>query len=253
MDFELFKQIIDATPFITQVHTQGYGEPLLHPQIADMVAYARKKGKRVIFYTNGSRLTPDLSLKLLQAGLSQIRFSVDAIDAEEYERQRPPLKFKRVHDNIVHFQEMRDALGHNTSTNVRMIRGGDMEKKLAFWRERVDSVGVSDIYYVPTPDDLIPEWRTGKPIICTMPDEQIPIDWRGDISFCCMSMYGTGIVGNVKDLGEITADNIIEIFNSGKMQEIRESLPKGRYLARCEWCIKDVGWAQVQELFDGEG
>jgi MoaA/NifB/PqqE/SkfB family radical SAM enzyme len=249
MDFELFKKIIDATPFITQVHTQGYGEPLLHPQIVEMVKYARKKGKRVIFYTNGSPLTPELAVGLLEAGLSQIRFSIDAMESEEYEKQRPPLKFDEVLKNIIMFQAVRDAGGYKTSTMVRMIKGGDVEAKVAFWEKKVDSVVLSTIYYVPTPEELEPPMRKGNPITCLYPDEQIAIDWRGDISYCCMSMYGTGIVANVADLGEITKENIIELFNSGKMKKIRDGLPRGEYPARCEWCIKDVMWGKVQPLF----
>jgi len=249
MDFELFKQIIDATPFITQVHTQGYGEPLLHPRIADMVEYARKAGKRVIFYTNGSSLSNELAMDLLEAGLSQIRFSIDAIDAEEYEKQRPPLKFNRVLENIEMFQEYRDIGGYKTSTMVRMIKGGDIEAKRKFWEERVDSVAMSTIYYVPTQKDLQPPMREGEPIYCVTPYQQLAIDWRGDISYCCMSMYGTGIVSNVADLGEITEKNIIKLFNSGKMKAIRDGLLLGTYPARCEWCIKDVMWGKVQSLF----
>jgi organic radical activating enzyme len=250
MDFELFKEIIDATPFITQVHTQGYGEPLLHPRIADMVEYARKAGKRVIFYTNGAPLNNELAMQLLEADLSQIRFSVDAITADEYEKQRPPLKFERVLKNIEMFQDYRDIGGYKTSTMVRMIKGGDVEAKRAFWEKRVDSVAMSNIYYVPTPEDLEPPIRKGNPIYCTMPYEQIAIDWRGDISYCCMSMYGTGIVANVEDVdGTVTEENIIKLFNSGKMKDIRNGLLAGLYPARCEWCVKDVMWGKVQPLF----
>ena len=108
---------------------------------------------------------------------------------------------------------------------------------------------MSTIYYVPTPEELKPRMREGNPIHCVYPNEQLAIDWRGDISYCCMSMYGTGIVSNVADLGEITEENIIKLYNSGNMQQIREGLPKGRFPARCEWCVKDVMWGKMQPIF----
>jgi len=64
------------------------GEPLLHPQIADMVAYVteRQVADRVEIVTNGMLLTHELSDKLIDAGLKRLRISVDGLSSEDYMR-----------------------------------------------------------------------------------------------------------------------------------------------------------------------
>ncbi len=61
----------------------GAGEPLLHPDICDLVAYARKVGIDVSITTNGSLLTAQMSQKLLQH-LAWLRISLNAGSPENY-------------------------------------------------------------------------------------------------------------------------------------------------------------------------
>lgn len=92
MEFSLFQKVIDdiADSFgrIKQLLLVGRGEPLLHPQIADMVAYVteRQVADRVEIVTNGMLLTHELSDKLIDAGLKRLRISVDGLSSEDYMR-----------------------------------------------------------------------------------------------------------------------------------------------------------------------
>ncbi|RMD88221.1 MAG: radical SAM protein [Calditrichaeota bacterium] len=54
------------------------GEPLLHPQIAELVAYANRKAQ-VSITTNGFLLSDRLIEKLNKAGLSNMQISVDSL------------------------------------------------------------------------------------------------------------------------------------------------------------------------------
>ena len=51
-----------------------------------MIEYARKSGKfeTIDFTTNGTLLHPELNRKLIDAGLSRINISVEALDARGY-------------------------------------------------------------------------------------------------------------------------------------------------------------------------
>lgn len=54
------------------------GEPLIYPQIVELVQYISSQGWKPILNTNGQALTPELVTKLLGAGLVAFTFHVDS-------------------------------------------------------------------------------------------------------------------------------------------------------------------------------
>jgi len=83
MDFSLYRKVIDRLDGISEVTLTGWGEPLLHPKIVEMVKYAKEKGKWVSLTSNGSLLTENLAKQLTQAGLDSISISIDDIKAPQ--------------------------------------------------------------------------------------------------------------------------------------------------------------------------
>ena len=79
MELTLYKKVIDKLGPIKEVTLTGWGEPLMHSKIAEMIGYAKKKGKSVSLTSNGSLLTEKLALKLIDSGLDSISFSIDEI------------------------------------------------------------------------------------------------------------------------------------------------------------------------------
>ena len=101
IDPALFKKIIDeCAPYGAFVRCTGGGEPTMHPQLFEMVEYAKKVGARVWLNTNGTLLGPHTEKtkknleRLIDAGCDLIEFSVDAGDAKTYDQVRPPIKGK---------------------------------------------------------------------------------------------------------------------------------------------------------------
>jgi MoaA/NifB/PqqE/SkfB family radical SAM enzyme len=54
------------------------GEPLIHPQIIDLVAYIAEKGVKPVILSNGVALTPQLLSELKKAGLAGFTMHVDS-------------------------------------------------------------------------------------------------------------------------------------------------------------------------------
>lgn len=56
MNFDLFKKIIDECNFlgVEMISFSGEGEPLLHPQIGEMLDYVKRKKIRTAVFTNGT-------------------------------------------------------------------------------------------------------------------------------------------------------------------------------------------------------
>lgn len=242
MDLDLFKKIVDATPFITQIHTQGFGEPLIYPNFVEAIKYASDRGKRVVFYTNASVLTEEKAIEILEAGVGQVRFSVDSYYKEGFEKMRPPLKWDTVLDNIKRFMQLRDDGGYKTTTVVRITVTEDnkyeLEETVSFWKLIVDRVSWSPEIYIPTPDDLTPLYADGIGRECTDPNEHLIIDNVGGVSFCCQCMYGMHVIVNITDLPVIDEKSVIELYNGKRFNEIRESIRTGKNLpSRCKFCV----------------
>jgi len=77
MESRTFARIIEGVKDFSpppMVFFGGFGEPLSHPHIIDMVREARATGSRVELITNGTLLTPDRSKELIGAGLDMLWF-----------------------------------------------------------------------------------------------------------------------------------------------------------------------------------
>ena len=85
----------------------GFGEPLSHPKIVEMVTRAKALGAPVELVTNGTLLTPDLSRQLIEAEIDLLWVSIDGATPESYAGIRPGASLPQVLENVGNF---RDAL-----------------------------------------------------------------------------------------------------------------------------------------------
>lgn len=100
IDLDDFKDILSNFPRILRLNIQGMGEPLLNPELPDMIRYAKEKKNFVTLTTNGTLLNKDMAEKLVQSGIDRILISLDAPQKEIYERVRPGANFEAVIDNV---------------------------------------------------------------------------------------------------------------------------------------------------------
>ena len=85
----------EAEKMLTEIARAGFkimifsgGEPLLRPDILELVAYAAGLGLRPVFGTNGTLITPELAVKLKAAGTMGMGISLDSLDAAKHDRFR---------------------------------------------------------------------------------------------------------------------------------------------------------------------
>ena len=67
----------------TAVLTFSGGEPMMHPDLDELVAHARRRGMIVTLISNGYYLSPERIDKLNQAGLDHLQISVDNVEPDE--------------------------------------------------------------------------------------------------------------------------------------------------------------------------
>lgn len=64
------------------------GEPLMRPDIFELVAYARDKGLRCVMAPNGTLITPEVARKMAEAGISRCSISIDGPEAVSHDAFR---------------------------------------------------------------------------------------------------------------------------------------------------------------------
>ncbi len=100
---ELYERLaleFGGMPDLKCVQFGGYGEPLLHPDIARMVKHAHERGLRTELLTNGLLLSEDASEALCLSGLDAIILSLDGASPETYSRVRRGSDLPRVAENV---------------------------------------------------------------------------------------------------------------------------------------------------------
>jgi radical SAM protein with 4Fe4S-binding SPASM domain len=100
MPFENFVGILDQFPRLHELHLQGLGEPMMHPQFFDMVAYATARGVTVSTNSNLTLLSESRAERCITSGLSALHISFDGATAATYEDIRVGARFERVVENI---------------------------------------------------------------------------------------------------------------------------------------------------------
>jgi MoaA/NifB/PqqE/SkfB family radical SAM enzyme len=111
MSWPTFERIASAFERVKWVYLQGWGEPLLHRRLLDMIERAKAAGCRVGFTTNGTRLTRDTGARLLERGLDLLAVSIAGATAATHEQIRVGSDFARLIENVRRFIALRNERG----------------------------------------------------------------------------------------------------------------------------------------------
>ena len=106
MPWELFTSLIDQYPNIARVVLHGIGEPMLVKDIAQRVKYLKDRGIYVLFNTNGTLLNEKNGRALIDAGLDELRVSLDAAESDVYQMVRGKDFFDKIVENVGNFTKM---------------------------------------------------------------------------------------------------------------------------------------------------
>ncbi|MBN2139899.1 MAG: radical SAM protein [Desulfovibrionaceae bacterium] len=101
LTFDEFRRFMDTNPQFVEVKVQGVGEPLLNPDLFDMISYAISRDTWVRTTVNGSLLHKDENYKrLIDSGIGEVQTSFDGATKEVFERIRVGSDFERIVANL---------------------------------------------------------------------------------------------------------------------------------------------------------
>lgn len=140
---KIVKELKHHTNHVRRVTPQGYGEPILDKKLPSRIAQLKDAGIPEVFIsTNASLLNEERSRAILESGLDQVDFSVDAISKETYERIRKGINYDVVINNIQNFIIMRDRIKAKTKIRFRYViqyeNDHEYDEFCLFWKKRID-------------------------------------------------------------------------------------------------------------------
>jgi MoaA/NifB/PqqE/SkfB family radical SAM enzyme len=111
LSFKQMKAIVDQAPNLKQVVLHGIGEPLINKELPKMIRYLKDRGVYVLFNSNATMLYSHIQQQLISSGLDEYRISLDAADAETFEKVRGLPRFDLIIKNTREFVALKREMG----------------------------------------------------------------------------------------------------------------------------------------------
>jgi len=241
MDLEKCKASIDEVKELgcKQVLLQGFGEPLIDKRLEDKIEHAKSRGLRTFITTNGSLLTRDRSIRLIDAGLDEIRVSYYGMRKESYETVMVGLNFEVTMQNLMDFLDVRNSRGLKSprfELNWLTLpeNEGDVDAFREFWEPKADGIEIWKPHNFGDGRDYRKLYdEAGAKNTCGRPESgPLQIEWNGEVIPCCYD-YNNQIV-----LGNAFEKPVLEILNGEKYRLLRLSHKEGNFkmFPYCDRC-----------------
>lgn len=111
MPLEDFKKILPYLKDVETVVLEGWGESLLHKDLAECVRLVKKEGSQVGFVTSGMGLSKDRVSELVEAGIDFVGFSISGTTPETHDAIRVNSRLPEVLAAIRLFQDEKKHRG----------------------------------------------------------------------------------------------------------------------------------------------
>ena len=248
LNLNLYKKCVDdMCAFPEKIRTLrfvGMGEPLLHKDLPQMIAYTKKKqiANRVELITNASLLTKEMSDALIEAGLDRMVVSIQGTTPESYEQVS---HIKLDYDAFV--EGLRYFYQHKTTTHVYIkvvdVALKDEEDKQRFldiFGDVCDSIGIEtaiplypDVEYneVLAQQNQLTQYGTKvlNTEVCPQPFYLMQINPDGKVVGChSISPY--------PDIfGDCNIEHVCDIWNGTLFNEFRRKMLDGKEQV-CDCC-----------------
>ncbi|KAB2953626.1 radical SAM protein [Heliorestis acidaminivorans] len=230
MDMDLYRKIIDeATEIgVYSIKLNWLGEPLIHPELVNMVKYAKDKGIiDVMLNTNAVLLSEKIAKDLIEAGLDKIFFSFDSPYKEKYEEIRVGADYESTLENIKRFVEIRNKMGKTSPlTRVSMVLMKDNQDEyegyVNLFKDIVDVVAYVE-YRTPVGESIVEDDKIID-FSCSQLWQRMFVSADGDVIVCCVDSEKEYVVGNLHK------DSIRNIWQNNKYMHIRNMHKKGNCL-----------------------
>lgn len=254
-------QICEFPEPIKKVLLTSIGEPLLNKKLPEMIAYLKQTGRvnTIEIITNGSLLTPELSNKLIDAGLDRLGISIQGTTSKKYKDIcGANIDIDEMIKNIKYFYDNRKQCNMFIKTvDIALENETDKERFMNLFSNICDQIYIDNIiplYEGVNYEDM--NLKEGKTLhnkklikidICSQAFYTIDIRANGNVVPCCQEPYPISF-GNIKE------KNLIDIWNSNKRKDFLIMMlkkEKNQYPI-CKKCVMpSMATADEKDILDG--
>lgn len=239
MSLDTFKKIVISSKKFNNKYKllsfMGHGEPLLNKDLPNMIKMAKEYdiADRIEIITNASLLTPEMSDSLIEAGITNIRVSLEGLSSLKYKKiSNVNIDFNKLLENLKYFHENGKKNGSNLFVKIlNCTLEEDEEKKFyeifdlistKMYIEEVKPVyahveKTKDITNITT--DRYGNYHQPR-IVCPLAFFTMAIWPNGDIA-PCDAIYKPITLGNIHN------DELVDVFNNIKITNFRLNLLSG--------------------------
>lgn len=230
MSPELFKKLIDEMAEHLPIKLVPFfrGEPLLHPQFIELMAYAKQKGIGPIqVFSNGLDFDEKISEAVIEAGVDFISFSLDTLDDEIYKNSRKYGDLQKSINNVKYLSNLckkYKSLGKKvpqlqvSTVDLEVYREGQKDF-VEFWKPFVDIIRIYEEhdenggFVDPEVTKALSFLSERQP--CRKLFTDMIIYWDGAAALCNYDWNHNVNIGNVSE------KSISEVWNSEVYENLR--------------------------------
>jgi CDGSH-type Zn-finger protein len=244
MDPVLYGRLIQqcADSGVSSIKLNYRGEPSLHPRIVSFIRTASELGfPDIMMNTNGNggaRKNPELFAHMVEAGITDLMFSVDACDPDTYHKQRVGGNWEILLHSVGSAVRARAegkgapdcrirASVVRTHLNAEAVDSGRMED---FWKGKmgVDWMSVSECYFPAGTEHhwKAAHWRQmdAAEFQCSDPFRRMVVTWDGRHTMPCCQGFTLEIDGGPVVAGaRRPVVNLRQAWASANFERLREA------------------------------
>ena len=255
MDFKLYVKIINqAKNALKAIQLYFRGEPLLHPNLIEMVEYAKENtNARVILSTNATLLTKELSEKIIKSKLDDIVFSIDGDTKHTYEKIKIGANYDNVIENVRDFITLKNKMKGNINIIIKLIQLYLNETEIEAFERKWKKLGCDvEISWFNTWANQISDYNNfSDKFNPNLANSRLPcadlwfkcvVTYDGKVVLCCYDFKARGIVGDIKK------QKLSEIWNGEKIGLLRNLHIKGTF-GKIHLCQNCMEWSQEDDEY----
>lgn len=226
------------------------GEPLIHPQIFEMLDYAVERSNTwVTVTTNGTIMKERRVENLLASGLHLVDVSIDAVKEDTYSAIRVGGDLKKTRANVIRLLELRDQAKAKTKIVVSFVEQPNNKEEAAdfksFWEDKgADFVIIRRLHSaaggvagLAKSQRDANEKTTRYP--CLYPWERILLNPRGELAFCPQDWSHGSVIAPYSET------SIADTWNGEFYRKLREAHLANQYCDH-KFCGQCPDWAQTR-------
>ncbi len=258
---------IGAWPEPCTLLTHGAGEPLLYPELEELLRRALALPRlHVGFMTNGMLLTPEISRRLVALQLDSLALSIDGVRPESNDYFRRHADLRLIEENVRELIAARERAAAVKPVLIFNMVGypeilDQEDEYVARWLPHADQVTIST--FRPVGSRRLWAAAAAPPFMpCRLLSEQMVIACSGDVGLCCEDINLEVPVGRVMD------EDLLAIFNRSEvLRRYRQAHARGELenLPLCADCHvwgggvilrqreREIGGLRVHEISSPAG